>query len=44
MIRLKDIALEAGVSVMTVSKVMRDAPDIAASTKARSRRVADEMA
>ncbi|HZO84395.1 MAG TPA: LacI family DNA-binding transcriptional regulator, partial [Verrucomicrobiae bacterium] len=28
MIRLKDIANRAGVSVMTVSKVMRDTPDI----------------
>ena len=33
-IRLKDIAREAGVSVMTVSKALRDAPDIAARTKA----------
>ena len=29
MIRLKDIAREAGVSVMTVSKALRNAPDIA---------------
>ena len=43
MIRLKDIALRAGVSVMTVSKVMRDAPDISAATKARIRQLADEM-
>ncbi|MEC9129944.1 MAG: LacI family DNA-binding transcriptional regulator, partial [Verrucomicrobiota bacterium] len=28
MIRLKDIAQAGNVSVMTVSKVMRDAPDI----------------
>ena len=33
MIRLKDIAQAGNVSVMTVSKVMRDAPDISASTK-----------
>ena len=43
MIRLKDIAARAGVSVMTVSKVLRDAPDIAAATKARIRVLADEM-
>jgi DNA-binding LacI/PurR family transcriptional regulator len=43
MIRLKDIAARAGVSVMTVSKVLRDAPDIAASTKARIRALAEEM-
>ena len=35
MVRLKDIAREAGVSVMTVSKALRDAPDIAAKTKLR---------
>ena len=40
---MKDIAREAGVSVMTVSKVMRDTPDISASTKARIRRLADDM-
>jgi DNA-binding LacI/PurR family transcriptional regulator len=43
MIRLKDIALRAGVSVMTVSKVLRDAPDISAATKARVRQLAQEM-
>ena len=43
MIRLKDIAQAGNVSVMTVSKVMRDAPDISASTKARIRRLVDEM-
>ena len=43
MVRLKDIAERGGVSVMTVSKVMRDAPDISAATKARIRRLADEM-
>ncbi len=43
MIRLKDIAARAGVSVMTVSKVMRDAPDISASTKARVRQLATEL-
>lgn len=43
MVRLKDIALRAGVSVMTVSKVLRDAPDISAATKARIRSLAQEM-
>src|SRR5580765_1104903 len=43
MVRLKDIAARAGVSVMTVSKVMRDAPDISAATKVRVRQLADEM-
>jgi len=43
MIRLKDIAAQAGVSVMTVSKVMRDAPDISAATKARVRALAEQM-
>src|ERR1700756_2034244 len=43
MIRLKDIAQRAGVSVMTVSKVMRDAPDISAATKARIKSLAQQM-
>src|SRR5260370_5835605 len=43
MIRLKDIALRAGVSVMTVSKVLRDAPDVSAATKVRIRKLAEEM-
>ena len=43
MIRLKDIALRAGVSVMTVSKVLRDAPDVSAGTKLRIRKLAEEM-
>lgn len=43
MVRLKDIALRASVSVMTVSKVMRDAPDISAATKARVRTLAVQM-
>lgn len=43
MVRLKDIAVRAGVSVMTVSKVMRDAPDISAATKARVRLLAGQM-
>src|SRR6266498_397416 len=43
MIRLKDIAAKAGVSVMTVSKALRDAPDISATTKARLRALAEQM-
>lgn len=43
MIRLKDIADRAGVSVMTVSKVMRDAPDISVKTKVRVRQLALQM-
>ena len=43
MIRLKDIAERAGVSVMTVSKVLRDAPDISTATKARVRLLAEQM-
>jgi DNA-binding LacI/PurR family transcriptional regulator len=43
MVRLKDIAHHAGVSVMTVSKVMRDAPDISAATKARVKLLAHQM-
>lgn len=43
MVRLKDIAARAGVSIMTVSKALRDEPDIAASTKVRIRALAEEM-
>jgi len=43
MIRLKDIARQAGVSVMTVSKVLRDAPDISAATKGRVRLIAKHL-
>ena len=43
MVRLKDIANRAGVSVMTVSKVMRDAPDISAKTKLRVRQIGQQM-
>jgi len=43
MVRLKDIAAQAGVSVMTVSKVMRDAHDISAATKIRIRALAEQM-
>src|ERR1041384_4178912 len=43
MVRLKDIAELAGVSVMTVSKVLRDAPDISAATKVKVRQLAQQM-
>jgi DNA-binding LacI/PurR family transcriptional regulator len=43
MVRLKDIAYRAGVSVMTVSKALRDAKDISVATKARIRQMAEEM-
>ena len=43
MIRLKDIAVRAGVSTMTVSKALRDARDVSAATKARIRKLAEEM-
>lgn len=43
MIRLKDIAQRAGVSVMTVSKVLRDAPDISTATKARIKALVQQM-
>jgi DNA-binding LacI/PurR family transcriptional regulator len=43
MVRLKDIAERAGVSVMTVSKALRDEPDVSAATKARIKLLAKEM-
>src|SRR5438105_4381228 len=43
MVRLKDIAALAGVSVMTVSKVLRDKPDISPATKARVRLISQQM-
>jgi DNA-binding LacI/PurR family transcriptional regulator len=43
MVRLKDIAERAGVSVMTVSKVLRDASDISAATKTRVKLLAQQM-
>ena len=43
MIRLKDIAESAGVSVMTVSKALRDEPDISKTTKARIKGIADQV-
>jgi LacI family transcriptional regulator len=43
MIRLKDIANHAGVSIMTVSKALRDEPDVSAGTKARIKQLAQQM-
>lgn len=43
MIRLKDIAARAGVSMMTVSKCLRDQKDISPATKARVQQLAREM-
>lgn len=43
MVRLKEIAEAAGVSVMTVSKALRDKPDLSSDTKARIRALADRM-
>lgn len=40
MVRLKDIAALAHVSVMTVSKALRDAPDVSVETKARIKALA----
>ena len=43
MIRLKDIAHKAGLSVMTVSKALRDQPDVSATTKTRVKLLAQQM-
>ena len=43
MVRLKDIAQQVGVSIMTVSKALRDAPDVSAATKASIKSVAQQM-
>ena len=43
MVRLKDIAAQAGVSVMTVSKSLRGASDISVATKARIKALAQNM-
>jgi LacI family transcriptional regulator len=42
-VRLKDIAEKANVSVMTVSKALRDEPDVSAVTKARIKQMAQQM-
>src|ERR1041385_1263155 len=43
MVRLKDIAHRAGVSVMTVSKALRDEPDVSATTKTRIKLLAQQL-
>ena len=43
MIRLKDIAAKAGVSMMTVSKALRDQKDVSARTKTRIKLIALQM-
>ncbi len=43
MVRLVDIARQAGVSVMTVSRVMRDTPDISEATKAKVLAIAKQL-
>lgn len=43
MVRLVDIAERIGVSVMTVSKALRDQPDVAATTRSRIKAAAKEM-
>ena len=43
MTRLKDIAQRSGVAVMTVSKALRDKPDVSAATKARIKLLAQQM-
>jgi LacI family transcriptional regulator len=43
MVRLKDIAARAGVSLMTASKAMRDASDVSDQTRTRIRLLAQQM-
>ncbi|HEV2394600.1 MAG TPA: LacI family DNA-binding transcriptional regulator [Verrucomicrobiae bacterium] len=43
MVRLKDIAQRVGVSLMTVSKALRDEPDVSTPTKNKIKLVAEEM-
>src|SRR5215469_11780088 len=43
MVRLKDIAQIIGVSVMTVSKALRDEPDVSNETKARIKALAQQL-
>jgi len=43
MVRLKDIAERLGVSIMTVSKALRDEPDVSAETKTRIKLLAQQM-
>src|SRR5437870_2639606 len=43
MVRLKDIAERARVSVMTVSKALRDEPDVSGTTKTRIKLLAQQL-
>ena len=43
MVRLKDIARQAGVSVMTVSKALRDERDVSVATRARLKALALQL-
>jgi len=43
MVRLKDIARMTGVSVMTVSKALRDEPDVSSETKAKIKSLAQQL-
>lgn len=43
MVRLKDIAQLTGLSVMTVSKALRDEPDVSAETKAKIKALAQQL-
>lgn len=43
MTRLKDIARQAGLAVMTVSKALRDRPDVSDATKTRVKLLAQQM-
>ena len=43
MVKLKDIAARAGVSIMTVSKALRDKKDISAEMRVRIHQIAAEM-
>ena len=43
MVRLKDIARHVGVSIMTVSKALRDEPDVSVATKSRIKALAKQM-
>ena len=43
MVSLKDIAKQCGVSIATVSKALNDQRDIGEETKARIKKVANEM-
>ncbi len=43
MVRLKDIAQLANVSVMTISKALRDAPDVSEATRAKIKKLAHDL-